>query len=644
MRRKFLLSLLLLAAATASAYDFEVDGIYYNLNGNQATVTFGTNKYTDDVTIPSIVIYNGTTYSVTAIGERAFDNCRTMTSVTIPNSVISIGLGAFGGCSGLTSIAIPNSVTAIGEWAFSECSGLTSLTIPRSVISIGAGAFSSCDGLTSVTIPKSVTAIDLNPFMRCSNLMYIWVENGNPNYDSRGYCNAIIETASNTLITGCKNTVILGSVTAIGKRAFYYCTGLTSLIIPSSVTAIDEEAFEGCSGLTSMIIPNSVTSIGESAFSLCTELTSLTIGNSVTSIGNFAFSLCSELTSVDIPNSVTFIGYMVFSGCYAMTDIYSHITDLSNVSVASNSFSLAIYMGETCDYSGRTLHVPSGTLDAYQADKCWYPYFGQIVEMDPETGLIGDVNGDHEVTVADINAVIDIILGRSDYTTAADVNGDGEITIADVNAIIDIILHPAAAEQHEWVDLGLPSGTLWATCNIGANAPEEYGDYFAWGETEPKESYTWETYKWYYDRNGWPCCTKYCTNELDGTVDNKTELDPEDDAACVSWGPSWRMPTQRQIFELCDQCIKEPTTINDVQGIRFIGPNGNMLFLPLAGYYYKDTLNSANSLGYYWTRSLLESLSNEAHNLFISRYSFETWDYHDRYLGYTVRAVRVPQE
>ena len=296
------------------------------------------------------------------------------------------------------------------------------------------------------------------------------------------------------------------------------------------------------------------------------------------------------------------------------------------------------------DYSGRTLHVLQGMADAYGADAQWYPYFGQIVDDVTPDVVPGDVNGDLEVTIADVNVVIDNILQGNGYNAAADVNGDREVTIADINAIIDIILHPATAEEHEWVDLGLPSGTLWATCNVGANSPEEAGDYFAWGETEPKESYTWETYKWFYDRNGWPCCTKYCTNELDGTVDNKTELDPEDDAASVNWGPSWRMPSQRQIFELCDQCIREVTTINGVQGIRFIGPNGNMVFLPLAGYYNKDTLNTAGTQGYYWTRSLLESLSSNAHDLSLSRYFFETWDYHERYLGYTVRPVRAPQQ
>ena len=141
----------------------------------------------------------------------------------------------------------------------------------------------------------------------------------------------------------------------------------------------------------------------------------------------------------------------------------------------------------------------------------------------------GDVNDDHEVNIADVNAVIDAVLGDGN-NTAADINRDGEVSVADVNVLIDIILGSyEIPEEHEWVDLGLPSGTLWATCNVGANAPEEFGDYFAWGEIAPKDYYDWNTYKW-CDNSGYSL-TKYCTDSYYGTVDNKTELDPEDDAA-----------------------------------------------------------------------------------------------------------------
>ena len=221
----------------------------------------------------------------------------------------------------------------------------------------------------------------------------------------------------------------------------------------------------------------------------------------------------------------------------------------------------------------------------------------------------GDVNNDGEVSVADVNAVIDVILGGSS-NTAADVNNDGEISIADINVVIDIILCGGVptTEDHEWVDLGLPSGTLWATRNIGATNPEGYGDHFAWGETTPKDSYQWSNYKWgdYSVQGG---LLKYVTTSEHGTVDYKTELEPEDDAASVNWGPAWRMPSQAQQQELVDECSWEWTSMNDVNGYMVTGPNGKTLFLPAAGSYEGSSNYYEGSDGAYWSRSLRVNLA-----------------------------------
>ena len=230
MKKMLLLTLMTILALTASAHDFVVNGIYYNKNGNEATVTYrGTSysqysdEYSGNVVIPSTVKYNGTTYSVTSIGNYAFAGCKGLTSVTIRYSVTSIGNQAFEGCSGLTSVTIPNSVTSIGDDAFWNCSGLTSIV----------------------------------------------VDSENTKYDSRDNSNAIIETATNTLIAGCKNTTIPNSVTSIGDDAFYNCGGLTSVTIPNSVTYIGWAAFSGCSGLTeirSKIVNVRNVSMGTSVF------------------------------------------------------------------------------------------------------------------------------------------------------------------------------------------------------------------------------------------------------------------------------------------------------------------------------------------------------------------------------------------
>ena len=217
-------------------------------------------------------------------------------------SVVSNPNGKYSG-----SIDIPKSVT-YGK-------------VTYSVTSIGDEAFYDCSCLTSITIPSSVNSIGYQFFYGCSTLNSIKVESGNTKYDSRDNCNAIIETSSNTLIAGCKNTVIPNSVTSIGWYAFYGCTGLTSITIPNSVTSIGNGAFFGCSGLTSITIPNSVTSIGIQAFQSCSGLTSVTIPNSVTRIGDIAFMDCSGLTSITIPNSVTRIGSVAFRGCSGLVSI-----------------------------------------------------------------------------------------------------------------------------------------------------------------------------------------------------------------------------------------------------------------------------------------------------------------------------------
>ena len=190
--------------------------------------------------------------SVTSIENSAFRGCSSLTSVTIPNSVTLIQEGVFAFCSSLTSVTIPNSVTSIGDWAFAYCSSLTSVTIPNSVTSIENSAFGDCSSLTSVTIPNSVISIGVTAFDYCSGLTSITVSSGNTVYDSRSNCNAIIHTATNTLVTGCQNTTIPNSVTSIGSFAFRGCRGLTSLTIPNSVTSIGDWAFEDCCNLTSV--------------------------------------------------------------------------------------------------------------------------------------------------------------------------------------------------------------------------------------------------------------------------------------------------------------------------------------------------------------------------------------------------------
>ena len=407
----------------------------------------GLAAFMDCIALTSVTIPN----SVTSIGNYVFQRCSSLTSVAISNSVTSIGDYVFQGCSSLTSVAIPNSVTSIGLLAFDSCTGLTSLTIGNCVTSIGNAAFFYCNGLTSITIPSSVTSIGTEAFAYCSGLTSIIVESGNTKYDSRYNCNAIIETETNTLITGSKNT-----------------------IIPSSVTSIGNSAFRGCYGLTSITIPNSVTSIGNLAFG-STKLKSIDIPNGVTTIGNGAFEFCSSLTSITIPNSVTSIEREVFYGCNNLTDFYCYAEIIpATYTDAFNNSSI----------SSATLHVQKESIESYKATLPWNE-FGSIIALELEkkcatptisyadgkvtfscetegvefvTKVTSSDSGDYEGTSVSFSNqyIVNVYAKKDGYKNSdvateeitvggstakkGDVNEDGKVNGTDIQEVINIIV------------------------------------------------------------------------------------------------------------------------------------------------------------------------------------------------------------
>lgn len=194
---------------------------------------------------------------------------------------------------------------------------------------------------------------------------------------------------------------------------------------------------------------------------------------------------------------------------------------------------------------------------------------------------------------------------------------------------------------HTYIDLGLPSGLLWATCNVGSDTPEGYGDYFAWGETTTKSTYNWSTYK--YCNGSGSTLTKYCNNADygdNGFTDNLTTLQASDDAATANWGAGWRMPTADEMRELRDNCVVVWTEQNGVNGRKFTGPNGNSIFLPAAGYRGGSELNGAGSYGYCWSSSLDTGYPNGAWSLDFYSGGCNLYG-SNRDCGFTVRPVCV---
>ena len=409
---------IMLLSLQAMAYDFSYTHqgktLYYKIltgGTNAVAVTYysmetSNNHVSGEVVIPSSVEYNGTTYSVTSIGNSAFSRCSSLTSVTIPNSVTFIGNSAFSRCSSLTSVTIPNSVSSIENYAFYDCSSLTSVTIPNSVSSIGCAAFSNCSGLTSidvalenthyssidgvlynyaqdiliqcpgaktsVTIPNSVTSIGESAFSGCSGLTSVTIPNNVTSIAWSAFSNCSGLTSIDVASENTHYSSIDGVLYNYAQDTLIQCPGAkTSVTIPNSVTSIGGGAFYGCSGLISVTIGNNVTSIGDDAFYECSGLISVTIPNSVTSIGDYAFYECSGLTSVTIGNSVTSIGDYAFYSCSSLTSIKC----LANTPPSLDGTGPFYNISDTC-----TLTVPCGSSAAYTASD-WNTYFaGRISE------------------------------------------------------------------------------------------------------------------------------------------------------------------------------------------------------------------------------------------------------------------------
>ena len=513
-------------------------------------------------------------------------------------AVTSLGL-VFRGDTTITSfeeLQYFTGLNVIDSYAFENCNNLASIAIPNDVSSIGQHAFYNCGSLTGpLTIPHTIVYFGSQAFTNCGSISAIyytgdiaqWCNIDFSSYTSNPLIYAHNLYINNELLT---ELVIPETITEIKSSTFVGASCITGpLVIPSSVTTIGMSAFYECSGITSLIIPNSVTSIGSYAFWMCSGITGdLVIPNSVTSIGMVAFLYCTGLTSLSIGSAVTSIGNSAFAWCSNLTSL---VINSSNMSLDDQSFQGCSNLNLMTIYSEIPPTIGSNTFQYVSTDIPVYVPCGSINAYQSAEGW-------------------------SAFTNYQCIN-------------------------HEYVDLGLPSGTLWATYNVGAYSPEEYGDYFAWGETQTKDNYDWSTYQ--YCMGSENTLTKYCNDAwygYNGFTDNLTTLQSSDDAATVSWGMDWRMPTEEEWQELYNNTTSIWMTQNGVNGRLFTASNGNSIFLPAAGCHDGISFNNTFSNGYYWSNSLDTNQPNIAWSFNIRSGNNFGVNNFGRFYGQSVRAVR----
>lgn len=447
--RSFLLSIGLVLLGQEVFAEEVIDGIAYELDATTQTAEVAYSSsltYSGDLVIPETVTSGGVTYTVTSIGDYAVYFCTSLTSVSIPNTVKRIGYGAFYYDMSLSQVSFGEGVEVIADYAFYYCSSLSPLSLPASLDSIGYGAFNRCTSLTSVTLPAGVVSVGTSAFGSCTALEAINVEEGSLSYASS---DGILYTYGLETAVLCPrgksgDVVIPEGTTSIGEAAFYGCSALTSVSLPSTLETIGDDAFSSCSGLTSVSLPASVNSIGDGAFSDCSSISTLTVeeGNAtysaidnilysdggkslllcapgvegdivvpsgVETIKSKSFNSCEGLTSITLPSTVATIEEYAIYACYGLTSLVigTGVTSIGKYFLWFNYRldDIYCYQSTPCtpdgeifstsysQYEDITLHVPSGSKEAYAADTYWGKFTTITDDIDEETAGIDRLKG-----------------------------------------------------------------------------------------------------------------------------------------------------------------------------------------------------------------------------------------------------------
>ena len=492
----------------------------------------------------------------------------------------------FNGLAQLDSITIPAQINTLGT--FLNCTALKKVLLPEGLTAIPYDCFRNCSALKCIVLPSKVTSIGNSAFSGCSNLQRVVLPDG-------------VESLPSACFSGCRaltEVELPVTLTTIPYRCFGDCSALTSLTIPGTVTSIGNNAFQGCSSLNGLLLPENIGSIGIYAFQNCTSLVTMALPAGITSLATGIFQGCTALTSISWPTNLQSIGDNAFNGCYFESNEHTLELPVSVTAIGANAFTgifhLIIPSTSSVSISSNAfgnpavcytnLYVPASKVEMYKVRTNWSAYADRIHSIE-------------------------------EYPIGIDIS----------------------------VDLGL--SVKWASINVGASYPWEYGDYFAWGEVEAKDDYSWSTYKWCMNGSS-NQLTKYCNKSnygYNGFTDGKTALDPEDDVATVNWGGSWRIPTLTECQELYDSCTWEWTTLNGVYGRKIISRKGGYtdkwIFLPAASFRYGTSLYNAGSDGYYLSSSLGMDYPCNAYGVYF--YSGRVyWSYNfDRYFGHSIRPV-----
>ncbi len=358
---KSLLALLLtLCSYSVWAYDFMVDGVCYNITSSSnrtVGVTYtGANQgtasdYEGVVTIPETVSYQGTTYTVTSIGQFAFYQAYNVTAVTMPNTITTIGQNTFYNCTGITEMVLSEGVTSLGQYAFQGCTALEKVTIPSALATLDTYTFYNCTALKEIELPSTLTQIGQRVFYNCSAL---------------------------------KEIELPSTLTQIGQYAFSGCSALTTVSVPDEVTTMDTYIFQDCTSLVSAKLPKGMESISGGTFSGCSSLKEVTLPEAPTTFGNYLFQNCTAIEKIDIPQTVTSLGTYDFVGCSSLTDVtlpegltslpnylFQNCTKLETVVIPDGVTSFGTYLFQGCT-SLKSLTIPENvsTLGNYDFEGC----------------------------------------------------------------------------------------------------------------------------------------------------------------------------------------------------------------------------------------------------------------------------------